>query len=257
MDFVNPYSMRDFYFFIIWFFFLALTVLVYQIFFGITEYAGLDFFIGGLSIFWLLIITTVPWNSYFKAKEILNDALISRSKEIKVSENDFNYVRKVEKYSLRIAILLHVFSSLGMFCIGYFGISPIGYFGAVLSILFTFLRPAVRFYEYLVFRMRSIREEFLYPREDVNTLRADLEALKMLLDDREDSQSWKKKVDAYISETDLNLKKISEHMEVQNREWKDEFKNSKLALESVEQKIINNSQLVESIRSIAKFFKQA
>jgi hypothetical protein len=50
------------------------------------------------------------------------------------------------------------------------GISAIGYVSSVAALLFTGLRPAIVFYQYLVDRLRSIDRSFKFPREDVRTV---------------------------------------------------------------------------------------
>ena len=47
----------------------------------------IDWMIGLASIFWLFAITTVPWNVYFEAKAVLDEAAQSRASGIALDES--------------------------------------------------------------------------------------------------------------------------------------------------------------------------
>ncbi|HIK28433.1 MAG: hypothetical protein N3E45_00555 [Oscillatoriaceae bacterium SKW80] len=139
----------------------------------------LDWVIGGASFWWLVVIVTVPWNIYFKAKEVLAEAEQSAEKGIPFDNKQIKYVRMVASRSLLIALALHVISAITLYALASAGISAIGYIGSAAALLLTFLRPAVRAYEYLAARLMSILKEVKYPREDLVELREKVSELEL------------------------------------------------------------------------------
>ncbi|MGB5770351.1 MAG: hypothetical protein WBM32_10850 [Crocosphaera sp.] len=130
-----------------------------------------DWIIGVASFWWLLAIVTVPWNVYFDAKEVASEAAISQDKGIPVDSKQLTYVNTVSRGALLIAIALHLFSALGLYELANMGISSVGYISSFATLLLTALRPAVRAYKYLAYRLSSIRQQIKYPREDILELR--------------------------------------------------------------------------------------
>jgi hypothetical protein len=70
-----------------------------------------------------------------------------------------------------LAIALHILSAVGLYFLAISGISAVGYVSSGATLLLTALRPAIRGYQYLAMRLRAIREQIKYPREDVLELR--------------------------------------------------------------------------------------
>jgi len=69
-----------------------------------------------------------------------------------------------------VAIGLHIISAIGLYLLAVTGVSPIGYVSSIATLLFTGLRPAIVFYQYLVTRLNAIDQSFKFPREDVLTV---------------------------------------------------------------------------------------
>lgn len=130
-----------------------------------------DWLIGIASFWWLMAIVTVPWNIYFDAKEVLSEAATSQEKNITVNPQQINYVTLVSRGALLTAITLHLLSALGLYELAALGISPVGYISSFAALLLTLLRPAVRAYQYLAYRLSSIRQQIQYPRQDILELR--------------------------------------------------------------------------------------
>ncbi len=138
----------------------------------------LDWIVGVASFWWLLIIVTLPWNMYFNSREVIEEAKKSRKKKIRVDEKELEYVQKVARKSLVLAIVLHLLSTLGLYALAVFEISSVGYISSFAALLLTGLRPAIRAHEYIVYRLSAIRREFRYPREDVDELRTRVKNLE-------------------------------------------------------------------------------
>jgi len=145
---------------------------------------------------WLTIIVTVPWNIYFEAREVINEAEESERKKIEFDKAQIPYVQRLASRALSVAILLHIASTVGLYLLAYYQISVVGYYGAGAALLLTILRPAIRLYEYISKRLSSIREQVKYPREDIDAMKFELENLKyqvQVLNDRFDTEiedSW-------------------------------------------------------------------
>ena len=149
---------------------VALVVYAMLHWFSTPPGSFIDWAIGIGTVMWLVIIVTVPWNLHFEAKTVLQEARRSKTRKIKIDTKELTYAQKVERSSLWLAIGLHLISAIALYAFSYFKISVVGYFGAGATLLFTFLRPAIRAYEYISERLSSLRHEVSYPREDVLTL---------------------------------------------------------------------------------------
>jgi hypothetical protein len=234
----------------------------------------LDWFVGVSSFLWLIVICTVPWDAHFRAKEVLDDAKISKRKDILVIEESLEYVKKVAKRSLIIAISLHIITAIGLYYVAASGVSVVGYFSAGAAVLLTFLRPSVRYFEYLQQHLATIQQEFRYPREDlrellskVDTLLMKVETIENTLSTDEDKTSWRKDVTKDISTLYEDLEKLNKTVE-QNKEKAEQKRSSteQKLLEEVNKvrqeskanldKLTTDSKILDSVRELASFVKQ-
>lgn len=250
-------------------FFVSVTIFA-LIVFGILnllewEAGELMDWIVGLAIFlWLMIIVTVPWNAHFRAKEVLDDAEISKRKEIMVVEEALEFTKRVAKRSLIVAITLHIISAISLFLISpYLNISAMGHLGALAALLLTFLRPSVRFYEYLNEKLSTIKQEFRYPREDmyellnkVEDIKYRLEQVELDLSDEPEKNSWKKQV----NEQHLHVNQLLDKQQVEFDDFKTncngEFESIRSEHQEKLAKITADSKVLDSVREIASFIKQ-
>ncbi len=159
----------------------------------------LDWIVGIISFAWLVTVVTVPWNIYFEAREVLLESRISQKKNIEFDGSQLGYVRRLHRWSLVGAILLHLLSAAVLYWVAYSQISVVGYYGAGMALLLTFFRPSIRAYEYISSRLAQIRQEIQYPREDVATLVHDVQFLK------DDLKTIQFKLDPYEEESWFNL----------------------------------------------------
>ncbi|MCB1157708.1 MAG: hypothetical protein KDK45_09410, partial [Leptospiraceae bacterium] len=170
-------------------FFVVASFFILAAAFGLYKLIGsgefMDWLVGSLSLIWMFFVVTIPWNSFFKAREIVYEAEVSRLKNINIQEDGLVFAQKVAKRSLAVSVLLHIASAVLLFWVSYTHISVVGYYSAVLILLLTFLRPGIRFYEYLHKKLEMIREEFHYPREDVALLKQKVEENYYLLNTEE------------------------------------------------------------------------
>ncbi len=217
----------------------------------IYKIATIDIVVALFTIVWIIFITTVPWNAYFKAQSVLDEAAISRSKNIQINESKIKLVKKISKYGLVVSIGLHILSGFLLYLIYYFNVTPIGIYASVLVILFTFLRPSIFFYNFLQDKLNQIKTEFIYPREDVNALIGrvnDLEyCTKMNVKqlDREIKDSLANKVDTNFDLLKTTIGELNTH--ISNVEEK--FNQRELSS-------IDNATFLESIKNISSFLRK-
>ncbi len=242
-----------------------LTLIVYGVlkWMDIPRGHFMDWMIAIVSFWWLLIVVTFPWNLYFKAKNIVQEGLVSKEKGIKINEEDIVYARKVYKKAITVAILLHFLSAGGLFLVAYYQISAIGYIGAVFAIVSMGFRPAVVAHQYISERLSGISQEFRYPREDIYTLKSkitnienSIEYLKAQLntEDKESLVSRQNKSIEYVKSRVNEYEKQLEMLKVDNN-----VAHEKILKEHKEAtvKLSEDSRFLEHISELIRFFKKA
>lgn len=247
---------------------IGLVVLVLASF-GVLQWlhipAGslIDWVIGAASFWWLLVIVTVPWNVHFQAKEVLAEAAVSVEKGTVVDEKQLKYVGILAKRSFWVAIALHVFSAVGLYTLAATGISAVGYISSGAALLLTALRPAVRTYEYLAARLAMIRQEFMYPREDIgelqgrfSTLEATVKRLEEQLDP-EEPYSWIATQQRFQGETRQELADLGALLE--ELRATNEVQHERLSREAKQAiaQLSTDGQFLDHVREIIRFFKTA
>ncbi|MCU0446754.1 MAG: hypothetical protein MUE85_17745 [Microscillaceae bacterium] len=249
----------------------------------------LDWLIGIGTFAWLMTVVVVPWDVYFEASEVINEAKASEQAKIEFDKTQLPYVRRLKQVSLAIALVLHLASAGGLYWLAISGVSVVGYFGAGAALLLTFLRPAIRTYEYISARLAMIRQQIKYPRQDVNKLINEVEYLLSTVKrlnfelDSHEPDSWRNRmeklyrdVNEWYQELDRDLnnykadqrnvlermnrdtRQMFEKMREDNlREYEkiaDEHKQSLVKL-SRDGKFVDN--FVENLAEIVRFIKKA
>ncbi|BBC25180.1 hypothetical protein [Pseudanabaena sp. ABRG5-3] len=249
---------------------LGALLLIFLAGFGLTQWLNLPFgnfidWVIGASIFvWLIIIVTVPWNLYFQSKAVLNQATISQERGINIDEKQLPYVRSLAKRALGLALGLHIISAIALYVLASSGVGTVGYVGAIAALLLTVLRPAISAYEYISQRLRSISQQIEYPREDITELRqrfANLEnSVRQINDEllsKENPYSWLSKYEQFADETRKDLSKLGANIEdlraTNDREHERLVRESRQAIAQLS----TDSQFLEHVREIIRFFKSA
>lgn len=223
----------------------------------------IDWVVGIVAFWWLTGITTLPWNMYFTAKDLLDDAEISERKGIAIDQEDIAYAKKKSKLFLRIALILHVVSATALYLLAFFGVSSIGYFAAILAVVLTFVRPSYRLYDYIIGRLQNMQRKILYPREDVYEVRAEItkqteriNALVALLN-LEEEDSWASKTIRDLKKTGAHTKKL-EH-ELEQLSIANEKAHADLSNKTHQEiaKLSEDAQFLNQAREVIRFFKNA
>ena len=248
---------------------LGALLLIFLAGFGLTQWLNLPFgnfidWVIGASIFvWLIIIVTVPWNLYFQSKSVLNQAVASQERGIIVNEQQLPYVRSLQTRSLALALGLHLISAIALYVLASSGVGTIGYVGAIAALLLTILRPAISAYAYISQRLMAISQQIDYPREDITELRqrfANLEESVRQLNQQlsnDNPYSWVSKYEQFADETRKDVSRIGANIEdlraTNEREHERLLKESRQAIAQLS----TDSQFLEHVREIIRFFKSA
>ncbi|MBD2177227.1 hypothetical protein H6F42_09925 [Pseudanabaena sp. FACHB-1998] len=248
---------------------LSALLIIFLAGFGLTEWLHLPFgnfidWVIGASIFvWLIIIVTVPWNLYFQSQSVLNQAKISQERGINIDERQLPYVRSLAQRSLGLALGLHLVSAIALYVLASSGVGTIGYVGAIAALLLTILRPAISAYEYISQRLRSISQQIDYPREDVMELRQRFssleESFKRINEElnRESPYSLVSRYEQFAEETRKNLAGLGANIEelraTNERDHERVMRESRQAIAQLS----TDSQFLEHVREIIRFFKSA
>lgn len=243
--------------------FLALVVFFLLKWLQIPAGNLIDWLIGVASFYWLLAIVTIPWNVHFDAQEVIAEAAISQDKNIAIDTKQINYVQKVAKWSVVIAISLHFISAAVLYLLAFLGISTVGYITSIAALLLTFLRPAIRAYQYLASRLSMIRQQIKYPRKDVVELRGRVKNNELKVTQLQqklnlnDPKSFASLQEEQIRELKQNLGNLTTSLEqlitVNQKQHEQLSQESKNAISQLNQ----DSQFLGHVKEIIRFIKTA
>lgn len=222
-----------------------------------------DWLVGGAIFVWLVIVVTVPWDIYFQAKTVLEDAEVSRQRGLSLDNQQLNFAKQWVGRSLYIALGLHIFSAGVLYLLGLYSVGTIGYLGAAAALLLTLLRPIVAGYQYLAERLKQIGEQVRYPREDVVEVRSRLDTLASAVRrlerefDRENEYAWVVQEEEFRKETRQALASIRTKLaDLQAIHQQDIERVSREAQQAIAQ-ITEDGQFLNHVREIIRFFKSA
>ncbi len=230
---------------------------------GIPVGNFLDWLIGGVTFWWLVIIVTIPWNIYFRAQEVMTDAQTSQEKGIALDTQKVYYVKKIATRSFWVALGLHFLSAIVLYGLAAFGVTVIGYLGSIAALLLTFLRPAIRSYDYIRSRLFSIKREFSYPRDDVIELRDRLNQLSQTIQtlqqqlNTDDPNSWAAKQEKQLQATANQVTQL--HSELETLRYQNQSEHERLSLEAQNAiaQLSEDSRFLGNVREIIRFIKES
>jgi hypothetical protein len=218
----------------------------------------------GIGIFeWTILIVTVPWNIYFKAKAVAQTGQESQLQGIAVEARQIQYASGVAKKSLIVAIGLHLGTAFGLYYLATSGITALGYWSSVGVLLLTLLRPAISTYEYLAARLSTMQNQFIYPRQDIFELRNRFEQLEDRVDrltsqlDPEEDTSWLSQQNHRWETNREDIAKLT--VSIANLKANNESDHQRLAQEAKQaiSQITVDGQFLEHARELIRFFKEA
>jgi hypothetical protein len=218
----------------------------------------------GIGIFeWSILIVTVPWNIYFKAKAVSQTGQESQLQGIDVEDRQIQYASGIATKSLIVAIGLHLGTAIGLYWLAISGVTALGYWSSIGVLLLTLLRPAISTYEYLAARLSAMQEQFTYPRADILELRDRFQQLEERVAqlasqlDPNDDTSW---INNQNHRWETNRSEISKlTVAIANLKATNESEHQRLAQEARQaiSQITVDGQFLEHARELIRFFKEA
>lgn len=219
----------------------------------------LDWVIGLLSGWWLLVVITVPWNIHFQAREVLDDLHAAEHDKLEVKPDQTAYAQRWRTRSLLIAISLHLISAACLYWLAASGITPIGYVAAMAALLLTLLRPTARGYEYVKARLSNISHVVRYPHDTINQLKTTVADLKLQLEqlDSDKPDSWASQHHAQMQELqNLVARTRSELNDMRTLTMTQHTQLVRDTQQAVAQ-ISADGQFLNHVREIIRFVKEA
>nr|WP_168720666.1 hypothetical protein [Streptomyces sp. SAT1]ANO42496.1 hypothetical protein A8713_035150 [Streptomyces sp. SAT1] len=122
---------------------------------------------GVLSLLWLLLLLTLPWNLYFRAHSVLAEIAVSREKGLDVSPARDAEAARIARTMLRAAVAGHVLTAALVLAVAWATGESAGYWFAGFFLLSTFFRPAGAYFGQLRRRLGTLLKDVTYPRDDV------------------------------------------------------------------------------------------
>ncbi|MFF3491245.1 hypothetical protein ACFYWS_07825 [Streptomyces sp. NPDC002795] len=133
---------------------------------------------GALCLLWLVLLLTVPWNLYFRARAVVHEARVSREKGMAVPADRDAEAARIAAVILRIAIGAHLATGAVTVFAAWATGRTAGYWLAGLYLLSTVFRPAGSYFGALRRRLTTLHREVRFPRDDVASVRTAVAALQ-------------------------------------------------------------------------------
>lgn len=216
---------------------------------------------GVVVVGWLVLITTVPWNVYFRAREVLAEMTVSQEQGLTPNPEWAGYARLVARRSLVLALGLHLVSFLVF--LGLAQIAVVGYWGAGAALLLTGFRPTVRTYQFLLRRLGQIEAEVRYPREDVVALRNQVKDLEQKVEcltkklDEDDPTSWIGRQQREWEALRQDVQRLASQQAVAAAENQAEHQRLAQEAQHAIAQLSEDSRVLGQIRELIRFFKEA
>jgi hypothetical protein len=129
---------------------------------------------GVLSLLWLLLLLTVPWNLYFRAHAVLGEIAVSREKGLVIGQARDTEATRIARVMLRAAVAGHLVTAGLVVAVTAATGRATGYWFAGFFLLSTFFRPAGAYFTALRGRLTTLLKDVTFPRDDVVELHNDV-----------------------------------------------------------------------------------
>lgn len=208
----------------------------------------IDWLVGIGGFWWLLGVTTIPWNVFFGARRVSHDILASRERGIQTSARDEQVAKKIARRALVVALTLHIVTASGFAALAHLGLTGIGWFGAGAALMLTFAQPLAHLYQHLVQTLREMSNQARYPREDIESLRTEVQDLQISLRrlDLADPQSWASGVERNLSASVLRDSSLTSSIHDLRQE-----------MHQMSARLSEDTQFLGNVRELIRFVKEA
>ncbi|MFE0511076.1 hypothetical protein [Streptomyces sp. NPDC058964] len=207
---------------------------------------------GVLSLTWLLLLLTLPWNLYFRAHAVLAEIAVSREKGIEVSPARDAEASRIARTMLWAAVAGHVVTAAVLFAATWATGEFTGYWFAGFFLLSTFFRPAGAYFGQLRRRLSTLLEDVTYPRDDVVELNARLnnaEAGTRVLEEKAEEQyralaEVRRAVDALAISTYERAEEADRRIVALGREF-----------ESTVHRLTDNQEIIAGVKAFLRLLR--
>lgn len=131
-----------------------------------------------LCLLWLVLLLTVPWNLYFRARSVVHEARVSRERGLGIPADRDAEAARIAAVLLRLALGAHLLTGAGTVLAAWATGRTAGYWLAGLYLLSTLFRPAGAYFGALRRRLTTLHAEVRFPRDDVAAVRSAVAALQ-------------------------------------------------------------------------------
>jgi hypothetical protein len=132
-----------------------------------------------LSLTWLVVLTTVPWNLYFAARRAAQEMTVSRERGIAVGPAYNQEAGRIARRMLLFALSAQLGTAIAAAGVAYGSGNKVGYYVAGIALLLTAFRPAAAYFLHVRERIKVLAREGTHPRDDVATLQAEVDQVDL------------------------------------------------------------------------------
>ncbi|MDP9845430.1 hypothetical protein [Streptosporangium lutulentum] len=133
--------------------------------------------LGAISLIWLILLLTLPWNLYFGARQVVHEIHVSRERGIEVPGAHETEALEIARRMRRFAVGGHLVSAAVLAVVTFFSGAVVGYYFVGFYLLSTFFRPAGAYFSHLRERVTTLMSEARHPRQDIVALVARVDDL--------------------------------------------------------------------------------
>ncbi|MEU1513062.1 hypothetical protein ABZ490_12995 [Streptomyces sp. NPDC005811] len=207
---------------------------------------------GVLSLLWLTLLLTLPWNLYFRAHAVLAEIAVSREKGLEISAARDKEAARIARVMLRAAVAGHLLTAATVMAVTWATGEFTGYWFAAFFLLSTFFRPAGAYFGQLRRRLGTLLKEVAYPRDDVVELRARLdraEAGTRVLEEKAEEQykalaELRRTVDALALSTHDRAEGTDRRLTALGREF-----------ESTVNRLTDNQEIIAGVKAFLRLLR--
>ncbi len=131
-----------------------------------------------LSLTWVVVLTTVPWNLYFAARRAAQEMCVSRERGIAVPAAYNEEAGRISRRMLLFALGAQLGTAIAAAGVAYGSGDRVGYYVAGIALVSTAFRPATAYFLHVRERIKVLAREGMHPRDDVAALRAQVDEVK-------------------------------------------------------------------------------
>jgi hypothetical protein len=236
-------------------FFALLTLLISYAFSKNIDFVfkiGLGFL--GTTI--LLGMITLPWNLYFEVQGLLEDQGNAGERGTEIKEKDRVDARRLAKRLFILCMALHFGTAIGVTIYTQYSPNPMGYFFAGAFALSATFRPLASFYKFQMARLRVLRGELRFPRDDIVLLKNRVDKLEPQLKDQEhDLRQLDSSHTTFSESSQRRLNGLEEQLTKNARHFDDQIEKISGEFERSIERLTEDKELLRGIKAFLKLVK--